>query len=307
MPEQKGPAFQDNAAIEITPGMLLSSIADEIKKPEYLQDILPNNFSYLTQLLKYNPVKDYAGAKDKRSRAYPRSVLRMFGNMLKGAPCVNAYAFRDLLSEFPALLKNDFILYKKIALQHKTSLDLDLFDRAQETISTLMYQRFNAHYDYFRQDPEKFLDELAQQIVVVVEEEVSIEQLRQTVIRFLEIGLGKLVWSPEEHATIWECTKQIAQHTASLMEYNIIDNLDDLDDLYWALIHRFCFMLDITGNQMPLTFYQQIKDNIASQPILLFELEELDTFLQTKQNRFMHALLTSEAKKRALDVGILLQ
>jgi hypothetical protein len=284
---------------EKLPNSLFYTIQDDLKKPEYIQEILPNNFSYLMQLLQH-------GKKTQQGRAYPRALFRMFGNMLKGAPCVNAYEYGDRLAELPIMLKDYFILFKsQEILVNKTLTDLDLFDRYKETVATLLFTKFNSHYDYFKQDPEKFLDELSHQIVAIAEEEVSIEQLRQSVIRFLEIGLGKLVWSPDDKEKVWESVKTIAHRLAGFMEYNIIDDVNDLDDLFWALTHRFCYILDLVGNELPIEFYEQIKHDLATQQLLLLELEEQEEFLETKANCLLRSVLVAEARRRTRDSSII--
>lgn len=282
-----------------SPQAFLQSIEPELKKPEYRQEILPNNFSYFIQLLEY-------GNKTKQSRAYIQSVFRLFGNMLKGGQYVNAYVFSDLLGKLPELLKGNFMLYKMSAfLPYNVLNDLEILDRFQQTVTTMMYTKFTSSYDQFKQDPEKFLDELSHTITQIAEEEVSIEQLRQTIIRFLETALNKLVWSPENKEKVWESVKTIAQSMSTLMEHNIIDDINDLDDLFWTLVHRFCFFIELTSAELPITFYEKIKKDIASQQLLLFELEEQESFIESKTDCLMRTVMTCEAKKRAHDKGII--
>src|SRR3989304_8929791 len=67
---------------DITPANLLSSIQEELKDPRYRQDILPNNFSYLIQLLRY-------GNQAGQPRDYYQNVLSLFSKLLKGSEYVN--------------------------------------------------------------------------------------------------------------------------------------------------------------------------------------------------------------------------
>ena len=64
-------------------------------------------------------------------------------------------------------------------------------------------------------------------------------------VDFLEIAMAKLIWSPEEHEKIWENVKAISRQLEVLIQHNILNDANDLDDLYWTLIHRFCFFLEI--------------------------------------------------------------
>ncbi len=294
--------IEDQAALQkhTSPQTLLQSIEPELKKPEYRQEVLPNNFSYFIQLLEY-------GKKTKQSRMYAQSIFRLFGNMLKGSQYVNAYVFSDLLGQIPELIKDNFMLYKlQPFLSYNALNDLELLDRFQQAVVNMMYTKFTSSYDQFKEDPEKFLDELSHKITQITEEEVSIEQLRQTTIRFLDTGLNKLVWSPENKEKVWESVKTISQNLSTLMEHNIIDDVNDLDDLFWTLVHRFCFFIELTSTELPVAFYEKIKKDIASQQLLLFELEEQESFIESKTDCLMRTVLTYEAKKRAHDKGIII-
>ena len=142
--------------------------------------------------------------------------------------------------------------------------------------------------------------------IEIVEEEVTVEQLRQTVIRFLEIAISKLVWSPEDEIQTWDSVKKIASQLANLMEYNIIDDINDIDDLFWSLIHRYCFLLNISAVDMPLSFYEKIQEDLAAQQPLLLALEEQEDFIESKSACLYRTLATSKAKRFAYDRGIVI-
>lgn len=274
---------------------LLRSIQRDLQDPKYRQDILSNNFSYLIQLLDH-------GIKTNQDLEYAKRVISLFSKLLKGTEYVNSYAFADLIEQMPGLLKQYFVGYKlESSSQLILANDLDMLERLQRTVTSIVYTKFAQDFSLCKTNPEQFLNELTQRIVHATNQEVSMEQLRQITIRFLEVGLSKLIWSPREEEKTWEIVKRISHNLASLMEYNIIDDLNDIDELFWTLVHRYRYFLELHSSDMSLTFYQKVKNDMHNQKLLLFDLEEQESFLQTKASCLLNTILTQEAKKRAYD------
>lgn len=275
------------------------NIFKDLSKPEYAREILPNDFSNLTTLLEHCK-------KANKSRAYVERIFRVFSRLLKGAQYVNAYAFSEMLEKLPDLLEQHFTIYHARAYAGDTNLlKFEPIDRFKEVVNRTLYSRFLNQYDLFKKNSDSFFDMLSTDIFEIVEEEATIDQLRQTVIRFLEVGLSKLVWSPEDHNQIWTSVKRMSQQINKLMDHYVVDDEDDVNDLFWTLIHRFCFFLDITGSVLPAEFYENIKQDIAAQQLELLELEEQEHWLETKSTCLQRALLTGEARSRAYQHGIL--
>ena len=110
---------------------------------------------------------------------------KLFTNLLKGTQWVNAYAFSDFLEKLPDLIKDHFVLYRSnMILRNPALADAAMIDRFNASVSATLYTNFNDKYDDFRQDPASFLDEISYQIVEIAQEEVTIEQFRQSLIRF---------------------------------------------------------------------------------------------------------------------------
>lgn len=281
--------------VDASPAQLLQSIQKELRDAKYRQEILPNNFSYPLQLLEY-------GVKTNQSRDYTQSVFRLFSKLLKGAEYVNAYVFSAFVEQFPSLLKKQFTIAKpEFTTQQLATHDLDVLDRLEHNVSTIVYGKFTNDFSKCKEDPQNFLDDLTKQIVAAASEELTTKQLRQTTLHFLEVGLSKLVWSPMDMERSWESVKTLSRNLAELIEHNIVDDIDDLDELFWTLTHRYCFFLEINGADMPLPFYTKVKHDIATQQLLLFDLEEQEPFLQSKSDCIMSTLLAQEAKKRAAE------
>jgi len=274
-------------------------IFSDISKPSYSTDILPHNFSYLTNLLEY-------GNNTKKGRAYTERVLRVFNRLIKGTGYINAYAFSDMLEVLPGLLEQDCVAHRsKGLIQNSSLLDLDMYDRFKESVNNLLYNRFLTDYDSFKQDPEDFLGQLTANILDVVEEEVSIQDLRQVLVRFLELSASKLVWSPEDQEYVWSSVKKISKQLAKLVEYNVLEDVDTLDDMYWSLVERFCFFVEMTHTHLTTDFYDTIQHDIRSDKLLLVNLEEQEHWLEKKEDRLLRTVKSCKAKKLAYDQGIL--
>jgi hypothetical protein len=262
--------------------------------PVYVSDILPHDFSHFIQLLQHSK------SMTQHRRAYVKSVIKLFNNKIKGTQYINAYAFSVMLDQVPDLFEEYFSLKR-------------LLDPARSTkkVYTILEETFLNRFDQFKEKPREFLDTLSHEIVEnlqkeseLITEDISVEQLRQSIVRFLELCITKLVWSPEDHEAIWDSVKKISRQCEVLIDRNIISDSSDLDDLYWSLIHRFCFFVDITGSDLPIEFYEKIRNDIASQQLLLLELEEQEKSIEPKMAHLKRALFNGEAKKRALDNGI---
>ena len=125
--------------------------------------------------------------------------------------------------------------------------------------------------------------------------------------RFLDIALSKLIWNAQEPEQIWDSFKTITKNLENLMEHHIINDLDDLDDLLWTLIHRFCYFLDIVRPELPSAFYEQIKDDLTNQQLALLTIEEQEPLIEPKNSYLLQAVIEGQARKQGAEKGLLLE
>lgn len=260
----------------------------------YGRDFLPNNFDHVLQFLSHSK-------KTNQSSLYIKSVLRMFSQKLKGASYVNAFAFSDMLGTIGDLLEH------QLTTQHQLKLD-----HVQEAVNEMLYNRFLTQYNEFKLNPKNFLSDLSLDLTrtvahdqLIIEEQVNSEQLRQSLIRFLEIGLNKLIWNPTDYQDIWQSFTTISRQLTKLQDRGIVKELDDLDDLYWSLVHRFCGFVETMATDLPVAFYEEIKQNMAQRNYDIFALEEQDEFMTPKAEHLMVMLTEAETKARAKQFGII--
>jgi len=294
--EIKRPLADPFTPIDFTAEGLQSFFENIYNQFWYGQDFLPNNFTHMIQFLKY-------GKKSEQDGAFFKSVLKLFGNKLKSSTYVNSYAFLDLLKIMPNLTKHYFEIP-----------EINILENNQKLISNLMYSSFSSKFGIFKENPKAFLNDLSNNILEtinhnagIIEKQVNIENLRQSLVKFLELSIGKLIWSPNEHKKIWKLFLYTSKLLEKLAEENIITDLDSLDDISWSLIHRLCFFIEISAQDLPAKFYKKFRNNLASADLFMFKIVEQEQSIKSKHQHLVHALFEGEAKARAYKSGIVLR
>ncbi|MCK5633142.1 hypothetical protein KAH94_05300 [bacterium] len=280
--------------ISFTPDGISYFLKQVYNRPDYGAEFLPNNFSHLLQFLDH-------GTKTNQGASYAQSVLKLFNNKLKSASYINAYIFSEMLTQLEPILKQYFVGPKPRKLE---TLKLSIND--------VLYSSFLSQFNFFKRDPKTFFNNLSHEILTSLnhelagsKKEIEKEQLRQTTIRFLEVCINKLVWSPDDLLDVWQSVGTLSDNLAGMMKNNVIKDIDHLDDLFWSVTHRFCFFIDILGADLPVSFYQNIKQDLLAKKPLLCKLEEQEKLITSKTDHLLQAVITGEAKARAQQQGIL--
>lgn len=259
--------------------------------PTYASDILPNNLSHLLQFLEY-------GKSTKQQPAYAQSVLRLFLNKLKAVPYINAYAFDLALQHLPSLLKHYFTPYPH-----------DVIDILQLKVNDLLYTQFLNKFALFKYDPGAFLDLVSYDIVNMAFQEFSYQQdhnpqeLRKNLMMFLEVSLGKVIWSPYEGKQTWQLFKQMANHLAACHDSFCI-TMNDLNDLYSSLLERYCFFLDVAAIDLSDDFYHAVTTDKSKDKLALFAQGTKEQYLESNLKRFDRALSCAHTRARAYERGL---
>lgn len=279
-----------------TNSSLLARITTEIQNSQRKEEkLLP----LLTPCLEY-------GNQTNKPTLYACGIFKLFSNMIKKAQYIPATSMETMLDK----LTTQLAPYIKRGISHsylkRSNIgDEHLFDRFHATVNTMLYMKFSNEYENFQREPEQFLDQLSTSIMEIAQEEVHIEKLRNAILRFLELTLAKLVWSVNEPEKSWQSVKNISHKLALLFENSILDDVNDLDDLFWSLIIRYGFFLDLTASLLDPHFYEQIKHDINQEKLLLLELAEQDTFLETKNHYLQRTIMQAQAKNHAYQKGVL--
>jgi hypothetical protein len=274
--------------VTFTPAGIDYFLKNVYNRPEYGTEHMPNNFSHFLQFLEH-------GIETRQTAGYAQSVIKLFSNKLKSASYINAYVFEDMLSPLQNIMKSYFVGPKpRTAAQLKIS------------INDVLYTSFLSQFDFFKKDPKTFFDSVTREILTSLNyellgsvQEVQKEQLRQTLVRFLEHCTSKLIWSPEEPEDIWKSVKATCSHLARLTHDGILQDTDFVDDLYWSLTHRLCFFIDLCNTSLPVSFYQTVQKDVRNKSVLLCKLDEQEKVITSKADLLTQALVAGEAKTRA--------
>lgn len=272
-------------------GGLTKFLQKTFNRPEYAQDVLPNDFSHLIQCLDYTQ-KRYS------TRTHGCHVLRLFTHKLRASSYVNATAFASMLGEITPIIKRYLDgAEQRVAMTWKS------------TINKMLYDAFLNQFDQFKASPAAFFDSLSQDMTTTLFDQqtllsdITIDEFRHSLVRFLEVGLSKLIWHPEDGLKTWLSANAITNSLVAMNDYNMIDS-DDIYELKDTLLERYCFFIDIVSPELPANFFVSLKNDLANQRPALLEQEELETCIETKRQRFARALCQGEFQSRAREQGI---
>ncbi len=259
-------------------------------RAEYCQEFYPHSFSHVIEFLEY-------GCRTDQDLEYIISTLRLFNNKLKGSRFVTATAYSTLLEQLPSVIA-----------PYAKPKEESVWENIQHTIKSILYNSFLTRFSFFKEEPDTFFTDISDQITQAVSQEliedrVTHEQFKQTLVRFLENGLNKVVWCPVGEEDVWKSVKQISSQLHSLYEQNIL-NEDELDDLYKSLLEQFCHFLDLCGSDLPAEVINHIKEDIEAGELNFLVLEEQEEYIETKSERLTRALMQTEAKAFARGFGI---
>lgn len=291
-------SFQEKNIIVNDQDSFIIAIQEELKTIEYRKETLPNDFSYLTYLINF-------GNQHNQSALYLRSVIKLFSNMLKSCSYINADAFSQLLEKSPDLLGSYFTL--RLAPEYLSDAALynaAFSERFNGTVHGLLYSKFSTEYALFRQDPDTFIKGLSNSISAFAQEELTIQQTRQDLIKFYEIALNKLIWDVETQEQTWFVTKKIAEQLAILLQRNIIDDSNDLDDLYWTLLTRYCYFIELTATDMPAAFFTEVRNDIRNNSNVIFAMKEQDFIVESKASYMQRTLIEAETMAYRYRAGL---
>ena len=167
----------------------------------------------------------------------------------------------------------------------------------------MLYSRFISQFKSFKDNPVDFLDSLSHDIVTTIDQReitppadpTHAEELRKVTLMFLETGLSRLIWNPADLDETWRSVKRIADDLSKLFDHNVIVDQEDLNDLFRTLIERYCLFIDITGADLPIDFFDRVKQDIEAQSLLFLDLEEEDD-VESKAERLMRSLVHAQQK-----------
>jgi len=259
--------------IEFTPDGIANYFKYVYNHPEYVHH-LPYSLSHMIQFLKY-------GTESGQNEAFAASIIKMFLQKMKAAPYVEAEAFTAFMPEFVKAMKpylekkeSNFLQEMQIVLKNKLS---ELFAR---------------YFNVFQKNPDAFMTSVAEQIAKqtnqsVNQQHIEVEQLRKDVVRFFEICANKLIWTCKDDIGCWYNCNRLAHECQICLENGVICDSNALDDMCWSIIHRFCYFVDLSKENLTKDFYGQILHDLQTKPLLLVALEEQEDLMTKKKEHLI--------------------
>ncbi len=268
-------------------------LKEEFNRPEYATDFIPHNLDiHVEQFLRWCN-------QSKQGIMHAHASFRLFTNKVKAAPYMTITPVIGITQRLPDLVQEYFV-----------DVPVSVFSKLKKLIKRILFTAFNAHFDYFKAEPNKFLDTLANDIVEeiksseLVQDQIDKEQLRSTLVRFLDTSIAKIVWSPLDQTDIWESFKELSHHLATLKNHEIITE-DDLDDLLTTLTQRFVYFLELTGSDLSPDTLLTIETDLFSDNLTINQLPEQEEYITPKREHILKAIKTTQAKIMARSQGII--
>lgn len=283
----------------------LRFIKEEYNKPTYAEEFSQD----ATHVVEFLEISDEMNL----SVDHIYVCLRLFYNKLKAAEALDDTVTMQLLNNLPILLKRHF---DNDDDETDSRMDLNFIKKSSEN---LILSRLTDHHTQFRATPDLFISNLAHDLCSIfnqeqerLKKEVELneyrERLRQTVIRFFETALSKVVWNPKAPEGIWSSFIGIGNGLRSLATNNVIKHMDDLDDMFKSLTLRFCYNVDLFGGALPLQFFDEVDHDLNNGLVLFLEAEEQDAGIKSKKDEIKDHLMQAKTKALAyLKNGIISQ
>ena len=126
-------------------------------------------------------------------------------------------------------------------------------------------------------------------------------KVEQLVLRLLENGLTRILWSPADHDGVWRQFTELGHKITALNEAAVITDVEDCNDLLTDLIARFAYVIGLIGSDLPVSFYEQAYRELRNQQLSWLNISETETLIASKRDHLEHILLvgTSKAQARA--------
>ena len=231
------------------------------------------------------------------------TCMRLFSNNIKSTELIDHTVATQVLAPMPQFLGRYF--EKDTAKQSEFSL-------IRDNIEDMLLGRFTDQLDTFQTQPDLFISKLSTDVSSLVKSRLTIikqedeeadfrEKMRAITIRFIDTTLNKLIWYEDSYQSIWSSIITIGDNLHSLGTCGILDDQDNLDELWDSLVRRFVWFLDFKGSLLPVEFYNQIEEDLKNNVVFFLEVEEQDEGIKSKKEMIAEAIVKAKAKAIALE------
>lgn len=262
--------------IAFTPEGLSSYFQNVYNHPSYAEH-LPYNFAHMIQFLEY-------GEQNDQDASFALSVIKLFTQKVKACPFIDATSFIVTIPHLTNML-TPYIQKKEASFlgDMKTKL------------KNHMTNIFSKYFSFFQSNPDAFMDALSKQIAqqtnhLHTQQHVDVAYLKKDFLRFFELCINKLILPADDMLESWSKIKEIADAFHENMKTKCFTGITAYDDICWSLIHRFCYILNLSYKTVPKETYNKMMQEICTQQIKLLKTEEQEKFIQTKKEFLLQKL-----------------
>lgn len=231
------------------------------------------------------------------------TCMRLFFNNNQKSELVDYTTVEQTLTVMPQLFEKYF---------ETVGVANGEFRIIQESVEDLLLKSFTEQMNRFQSEPDVFLNKISLDVVDIVKSRLTMirqereeiefkEKLRNIVIRFIDSMLNKLIWYEDAYQSIWPSFIGIGDKLHVIGTRGIINDQDNLDELWNTLVTRFCWFLDFKGSVLPVEFFEQIEEDLKNNIVFFLEVEEQDKGIKSKKEILAEAVLTAKAKALAYE------
>jgi hypothetical protein len=262
--------------ITFTPDGLASYFENVYNHPGYAEH-LAYNISHMVQFLEY-------GEQNNQDAAFAISVIKLFTQKIKAAAFIDATNFIITIPHLTKILQP--YAQKKAA---------SFLGEMQSKLKNHMTNIFSKYFSFFQSDADAFMDALAKQIAqqtnhLHTQQHVDVAYLKKDFLRFFEICINKLILPADDMLESWHTINQIADAFYLSMNTECFTGISAYDDLAWSLIHRFCYILNLSYRTISQEMYNKIMQEIQNKELHLLKTEEQEKFILTKRGFLLQTL-----------------
>jgi hypothetical protein len=230
--------------------------------------------------------------------------LRKFYNTLKGCLMIDDSVVHQVLPEMVHLLK-PYLNY-----QEEIDLSITTIQKRSEQFIAGCFAKYS---NMLQEQPNDFLLKLSRGTARIAydalegeddfaEQRRARERLRHLVIQIADLMVSKVTWAPHAFESLQPSLMRIGADLCSLGEANILIHMDDFKDVFWTLVQRVKFFIDLNASVLPSDCFKMIKEDVDNHVFYFLEYEEH----QDLREDLLRALTAAEVKSLAYEhVGII--
>ncbi len=227
----------------------------------------------------------------KNKHEYTLSVIDLFHTKLKESRWINPYALAQLLDTIAT---------------HCAPLCQSAVDTTAAAVKKSLYAALLTKFKQLQQDPELFMENLTDELLGIFAQDTHHRriELQLAITRFVESALEKVIWNPQEQEDCWNSCNLLAEQLTTLHRLHIIPHETALNQCYWSLVYRFCYLIETAGDALSTTTYTYIMHELAAKKAPWILSEEQEPLMLAKLKRLQIALFEGEVKSRATGAGL---